>query len=150
MRLRPGSYFLIFVMMLSLAVALGTLSLRYQSIKILPMIIGGLIFVLAGIALVRDLISKKDTRGPEEETPLSIYWRTGLWILALALGIYIIGFLIAIPIFIILYLKKHDTKWLKSIIVGAITTTLLYLAFEVALKVDLYRGLLFSWLLYGY
>lgn len=150
MKLKPGSYFLIFIMALSLAVALGTLSLRYQSTKILPMIISGLIFVLAAIALIRDLLSKKDTRGPEEETPLNVYWRTGIWILALAMGIWILGFLIAIPIFIILYLLKHDTKWLKSIVVGCITSTLLYLAFEVALKVDLYRGLLFSWILNGY
>ena len=145
MKLRPGSYFLIFVMALSLAIALGSITLRYQSTKILPMIVGGLIFVLAAIALIRDLLSKKDTRGPEEETPLTAYWRTGTWVVVFALAIYLLGFLISIPLFIILYLKRHGTGWLKSIIIGAVTTAVLYSAFEIALKIDLYRGLLFSW-----
>jgi hypothetical protein len=109
------------------------------------MVIGGLVFVLAAIAFIRELRSKKETRGAEEATPLSAYWQTGAWIGGLALAIYIIGFLISIPLFIMLYLKRKGSGWLKSIIVAGVTTAFLYLAFEVALRVDLYRGLLFDW-----
>jgi small-conductance mechanosensitive channel len=145
MKLKPGSYFIILVMAVSLAVILGALSLEFKSIRVLPMVIGGIVFSLAAISLVRDLLSKKETRGPEEEKSLRTYWPTAAWIASFALAIYLLGFLIAIPLFILSYLKSKGRGWLGCIIVAGITTGLIYLAFEFALQVKLYRGLLFSW-----
>jgi len=144
MKPKPGAYFIMVVMAVSLAIVLGALTFPYKSIKILPMIIGSIVFVLAAIALVRELRSKKETRGPEEATSLHSYWSTGAWMVALALAIYLIGFLIAIPLFIIAYLKIQGRGWLKGIIIAGITTPLLYAVFELSLQVRLYRGLLFS------
>ena len=145
MKLKPSSYFTMVIMAVSLAIVLRALTFEYQSIKMLPIIIGGIVFVLATISLVRDLLSKKETRGPEEETSLRTYWRTGTWIAAFALAIYLLGFIIAIPLFILSYLKWHGRRWLIAMGIAGVTTVFIYVAFELSLRVQLYRGLLLTW-----
>lgn len=149
MKLKPGSYFIMVIMAVSLAVILGALTLEYQSIKVLPIIVGSIVFILAAITLIRDLWAKEKPKGAveqgEKETELRRYWPTAAWIASFALAIYLLGFLIAIPLFILSYLKLQGRGWLRGIIIAGITTSLVYLAFELALQVKLYRGLLFTW-----
>jgi hypothetical protein len=64
------------------------------------------------------------------------------WIVGCALGIYLVGFLISVPLFLVGYLKKAGRGWIAGIIIAAITTTFLYAVFEVGLGIKLYRGLL--------
>ena len=144
MKGKPGAFFAIFVMLLSLAVVIGALGLRFQSIKTLPIITGSLIFVLATIALVKELRGTKGPKPEEEELPLSNYWKTGAWIMGFALAIYLIGFLVTTPLFIISYLKVRGKTWRQCITIAVVTTGLMYLVFEFFLKVELYRGLLFT------
>lgn len=149
MKLKPGSYFTMVIMAVSLAVILGALTLEYKSIKVLPIMVGGIVFILATVTLIRELRAKEKPKGAvvqeEEKTELRSYWPTAAWIAGFALAIYLLGFLIAIPLFILSYLKLQGRRWLRSIIIAGITTSLVYLAFELALQVKLYRGLLFTW-----
>jgi len=64
------------------------------------------------------------------------------------LGIYLLGFLIAIPLFILSYMKWLGTGWRVAITFTLIIPAIIYSAFEVGLHIDLYRGLLLIWLGY--
>ena len=59
-------------------------------------------------------------------------------------GIYLLGFLIAVPLLVFTYMKQHGTSWLLTIIFTVIVPALVYSIFELLLRIDLYQGLLFS------
>jgi Tripartite tricarboxylate transporter TctB family len=68
-----------------------------------------------------------------------------LWV-AIALGlVLLLGFLMAMPIYVLGYLLLHARRSLRHSLIAAFATTLgIWFAFEVLLRYDLYRGLLFS------
>jgi hypothetical protein len=62
-------------------------------------------------------------------------------------GIYAIGFVAAIAIFIFAYLKWYGHTWLKSISLAATATIIIYLIFVILLQFELFRGIIpeFIW-----
>jgi len=66
-----------------------------------------------------------------------------LWIILLVFAIWLIGFLIAIPLFIILFFSLNNIfKLHQSILASLITITIVYLLFDKLLGLTLYKGLL--------
>lgn len=66
-----------------------------------------------------------------------------LWILLLILGIYLIGFLIAVPIFLFLfYLTRCGYKWTNALGITFIFWIINYAIFELFLRLELYRGII--------
>ena len=154
MKIKMSSYFLLGI--LAVALLLGIYSLTYGSIRMagLPFVSCALVFVLSVIELRKDLIE-----GPEEVAGTtqakdvarsdsgevrkyfpSLYWMAGL------VGvIYLMGFLIATPLFITGYLKREARSgWLMSIASAAITTLLIYGVFVYILQTDLFPGIVFG------
>lgn len=86
-----------------------------------------------------DLLPPVRTRRVTREA-LAILW------VAIALGlVLLVGFLLAVPIYVLGYLLLHARRSLRHSLIGAIFTTLgIWFAFEVLLRYDLYRGMLFS------
>lgn len=158
MKIRGSSYFYIVIMVIMLVVIGLSLGMEYFESKLLPLIIGGIVFVLAAVGLRKEILVGDEheatvTEGDEtrrEETGVS--WRgyllAGAWVAGFFLAIYLLGFIIAIPLFILSYMKAHGTRWLLAIIFAILTPLLIYGLFELALRVVLYRGLLFTWLGY--
>jgi hypothetical protein len=145
MKMKHGAYFAIFVMLFSLAIVLGAYTYPYEAARRIPVLIGSVVFVLAAITLALELRSKKkDTSDAEGEPSLISYWRTGAWVCGVGLSIYLVGFLVAIPLFLFSYLKLNSTGWKRSTIVAVITTAVVYGLFEYILSFKLYRGLVFS------
>jgi len=154
MKIKPSTYFLIAV--IAVALFLGIYSLTYSSmkLKLLPAIISGLVFVLSVIELRKELITGQQAKGetePEAEktgvgasSELRGYTLGFAWILGFLLGIYFIGFLISIPLFIFSYLKLHGKNWLISVTLAAGAIVLIYLVFVVALKLNLFPGIVFG------
>ena len=74
-------------------------------------------------------------------------WRQYLAIGAWGAGFYVIifmcGFLIAITLFILSVMKYSGTRLWVAILFAFITLVCVYGLFELALQVELYRGLLF-------
>lgn len=65
------------------------------------------------------------------------------WILLLTLGIYLLGFLVTLPIFMFLfYFIKCGYRWTKALGTTFIFWIIIYLVFEVFLRVELYRGII--------
>ncbi len=154
MKIRGSSYFLIVIMIIMLVIIGLSLRMEYFESKLLPLVIGSAVFVLAAIGLGREIMAGGEreatvARGEtttREETREG--WRgyllAGAWVAGFFLAIYLLGFIIAIPVFILAYMKSHGTRWLAAIAFAILSPLVIYGVFELALRVILYRGLLFS------
>jgi hypothetical protein len=154
MKLRGDSYLFIVVMVMALAVIGLSLRMEYFSSKLLPVLISIIVFVLAGIGLGRQTLvggnleatatvgetSKKEETGREWLG----YLLQGAWVVVFFLAIYLLGFMISIPLFVLFYMKSFGTRWRVAIIFAVLTPALIYALFQFALGIDLYPGLLFS------
>ncbi len=153
MKLRGSSYFLILIMVIMLVAIIAALRMEYFASKLLPVLVGSLVFILATIELGRELLTRHGSTaivtdmGAETKAPPRKYVLTGGWIVGFFLAIYLLGFLVAIPLFVLFYSKSHGTRWLVAIIL-AILMTAVASAFQFFLMVDLYQGLLLTWLGY--
>jgi hypothetical protein len=79
----------------------------------------------------KSVIDKKQFSTPETRKILTIW----AWILVLALGINFLGFMIALPLFLLAFLKSFAKRsWKFSTLVAASFTLAVYLLFYVGLK----------------
>ena len=58
--------------------------------------------------------------------------------------IYVLGFIISIPLYLFLYLKLNGFGWFRSAGLAAGTIILIYVIFSLAMRMPLYNGLLLS------
>ena len=154
MKITGNSYFLIVIMVLMLVMINLSLRMEYFTSKLLPLLVGIIVFILAAIGLVQDITAKDKAAGTviEDETSkkkeagerLHDYFPIGVWVIGISVFIYLLGFIITIPLFVLAYMKTHGVRWLVSIISTILITLLVYGGFEYALRVTLYRGLLFT------
>jgi len=152
MRMKPGTYFLLFLLALMLATILISLDYDYLEIKLLPLSYSSIIFILAAVQLWREVKQCRAESAVHELPQQEIdtkqrRYRLGTafgWISGFALSIYVLGFLIAIPVFSFSYLKLHKRGWVTSIVYTVIVSALIYVIFEIGLNARLYRGLIFG------
>ncbi|MBI2831877.1 MAG: tripartite tricarboxylate transporter TctB family protein [Chloroflexi bacterium] len=153
MKLKGSSYCYIGVMGIAAAVIILALPMESLKPKLLPLILGGIVFVLSAAGLWRDLFvqnnkpdgeTKKDVDSEVADARLGGYLAIGVWIAGFFLAIYLVGFTIATLLFVLAYIKAHGAKWLTAIIFTIITLAVVYGVFEVVLKMSLYKGLFFA------
>jgi hypothetical protein len=156
MRSKISIYLLTAILIISLV--FGGVSLTYASLKmkLLPLIICGLIFILSMIELIKEVSNRKKTSGEAqvtaEELEVGAEASSDIrgdmvgfaWFVGLIIAVCLIGFLISIPLFILVYLKLHGCKWHTSIITSAVMITVIYLTFIQFLQADLYNGIFFK------
>lgn len=155
MKIRGISYFFIIIMTIMLAVIGLSLRMEYFESKLLPLIIGSMIFILAAIELRKEARrckpeAARDEPGRREKSreELRGYLLSGAWVVGFVLTIYLVGFIIAIPLLILSYMKSHGISWLATIIFAVLTTGIIYGIFISALRLELHRGLIITWLGY--
>ncbi len=71
------------------------------------------------------------------------------WIGVFYFSIFLFGFLIAIPLFTVVYMRMQNEKWKLSAACAAGLWLTVYLAFGVAAKLTLYEGFVFRMLSHG-
>jgi len=152
MKIRPSSYFLIAILIIALAVIARSLTFPSLQTQLFPLIVSGFILVLAMIELSKEFLAerkakttsdlKTESTEGESRGNLRKYFLGWGWAVGLLLAIYLVGFIIAIPLFIFSYLKLNGRKWLLSVGMAVVMTMFIYVIFVVALKVDLYPGFL--------
>ena len=158
MKMRADTYFLMALMAAMLVAIWDSLRAEQVYAKLVPLMLSSVIFVLAAVALVRSFLPKSRTgieteQGDTDEgeeaggTPRG-YMIAGLWTVGFFLGIYLLGLILAIGLFVFSYTKSHGTGWLVSVVLTVFTLGFAYGIFELALRVGLYQGLLFMWLGY--
>jgi Ca2+/Na+ antiporter len=150
--LQGSTWFLIFLMLVGLVFFVYALTLRPLQASLLGLITGPLLVVLGLLQLRKELQEarqkKAETQESQEELPAaasaqSVAKRFGwlvAWLVGLIAMIYLFGFLIAIPVFLIVFLKLHSTGWIKTLLVTAITGGIIYGLFEAFLERELWRG----------
>jgi len=147
MNIKGSTYFLILILAVTGFVIISSLTMKAFSSKLLPLVIGGATFILAALQLAKELKNAK-TLAEGEMTATGPVWRgyliAGVWIGGFFFSIYLLGFMIAIAWFILVYMKKHGTSWLTSMIYAGATTAAVYGLFEYLMKVELYRGIVLS------
>ena len=90
--------------------------------------------------------AKKEEKKMEEKSGLGRakpLFKILFWILVFYLSIFLFGFLIAIPLFTILYMHFQKERWRVAVGCAAGLWLTVYLAFSVIAKISLYEGLVF-------
>jgi uncharacterized protein YqhQ len=147
---KGSTYFAIFIFAFALFFCVYALTFSQMKTKLVPLAVSVVTLILAGIQLGTELLKKprkqddkesKDACNVSDEKELHLYVTYFAWSIGLILGIYLLGFLISIPIFILSFLLLHGQRLYKSALVAAITTISLYVIFVLIFKIDLYEGI---------
>ena len=147
MQRKTGLYFLLSLITLMFVILIVSFNFQYLETKLMPMVVAGIILILACIELYRER-SQQQTQSPDHDATfehkeiIKKYLFEATWVLGLLFAVYFFGFLLAIPAFIFFYLKIHQKSWKISILVSIVTTALLYGSFQYLLQADLYQGII--------
>jgi hypothetical protein len=57
-------------------------------------------------------------------------------------AIALFGFIVAIPLFVLSYMRNHGANWQKSFLISVLTLIVIYALFSAVLEVTLHPGLL--------
>ncbi len=150
MKKSANFYFLVALIAIMSWVAITSLSFKRLEAQLLPLLTSVITILLAvGGMLVERLDRRKqlvderenNTWTPEQSRRLAAIMG---WVLVFFFAIFLLGFLAAIPLSTLLYLKMRGRPWRTAVTFAAMLTIGVYLVFELGLKSDLYQGLLFS------
>ncbi|MFC1815009.1 tripartite tricarboxylate transporter TctB family protein [Thermodesulfobacteriota bacterium] len=152
MRARGNFYFLLFFLVTMVVAVIMSLGFDYIEAKLLPLLTSSVILLLTITELVTEVLHGRAQTVTNEEAQLKVKsdretWQFASalgWIIGLLLGVYVVGFLVVIPLFTFSYLKVHGRHWRTSVSFAGIVTIALYLIFELGLRSNLFRGLIFS------
>jgi len=107
---------------------------------------------LAVIDLTREVKAEHRSKAAADEDKVGIDDETGIktgkyiryiiWLVGFSLAIYLVGFVIATPVFVVAYMKRHGASWFAGITTAVIYTIIIYVVFNFTLKADLYKGII--------
>lgn len=158
-----GSLIFITIMVLSLIIIIfNAVQWTFIQAKLLPLVIGVLTLILSVWQLVKEAVTKKINQQVDDRQVGEIIslgestsfegestrgWLIeGSWVVALFLGVYVLGYAIGVPAYALAYSKVKGAKWLRAIIWAIALTAVCYILFEFVLQVSMLNGLLFEWL----
>jgi hypothetical protein len=153
-KITPSAYFLIVVIVVMVVFFVTSAGYDALKVKLMPMAMSGFTVIMALVALVIDLkageksIMPTDDEGDvieDEEilkTPLSAYFKSFAWMAWAVLGVYFLGFIVAFPLWIAVYMGKNGYALWIGIVTGAGYMAIIYLIFTTGFQVDLYPGLI--------
>ncbi|MBI2832090.1 MAG: tripartite tricarboxylate transporter TctB family protein [Chloroflexi bacterium] len=152
MKLTGISYVYIVILAVMVLVISLSLEMEHFSSKLLPLVLGGFILALTAVAFWRELKAKVRPRigAVEDETDgggrqqSRNHLSAAAWMLGFFVAIHLVGFILAITLFVLSYTKANGRNWLTAIVLTIFTTGIIYFLFERVLGVDLYRGLLLA------
>jgi hypothetical protein len=172
MKMKPKSYFNLFYIAFFIVVIIGSMSYTRKA-RLIPLVvaipclglsIGQFVIDLGkgrkkGRSIEDDLFhgvmekvhlevpvegEKKGEEKGEKASRAKPLLRILFWILVFYFSILFFGFLIAIPLFTVLYMHFQKERWKLSIACAAGLWLTVYLAFSVIAKIALYEGLIFQ------
>jgi hypothetical protein len=143
--LSPSILFVLFLILVGGVFFVSALTVEPLQAQLLGLITSPLLVMLGVMELIREL---REGEGKEararREGDGRLLRRFGLLLawLGLLIGmIYILGFLVAIPLYLVVFLKANDTGWVTSVIIAGVVTGIIYGMFQVLLERQLWRGL---------
>jgi len=154
-KLRGISYVFIAIMLIMAVVIISSLLMEEYESRLLPLLIGALIFILSGIGLWHESRPGNEPKtitmdDDDAVITTAAEWRAymvnGAWIIGFLLAIWLLGFIVSVATFVPAYMKWMGTRWTVAIFSALIVPLFVYFAFERALEIDLYRGIIITWL----
>ncbi len=145
--MKGSTYFAIGLSVLGILTIVFSLQIRHARAMYLPLGVGVLIAVLAlaraGVELKETMAEKKAGKVTNilPEVPRNILIMTA-WCLGFLVAVYLLGFPLAIFLFVAAYFKIAHRGWGGSIIFGLVMTVVIYVLFDYILRVPLYHGIL--------
>jgi hypothetical protein len=128
--------------------------LESDDAKLLPKAVAGTLVVLGVIELWRTHFRAgqgeevNPTHSSSENAEMPYPWSTYLihfaWIAGFVLALYVFGFLLSLPAFLLSYGRWLRASWRASLLMAILLPTFFYLAFETFLGLPFYRGIIFS------
>lgn len=121
-----------------------------------PLVIGIPLFCLAAAELLWVLLGGPEAKGaamefrlsadlPEKEALRRTLRAVG-WILGFLAAIVLLGFPIAVPLFMLLYLRLQGEGWVLTVVMSAAVWGIFYGLFDRLLHLPFPAGWIFSWL----
>ena len=126
------------------AIGLTTLDAASRAVPLLAALVTA---VLIGIEIVKRLSAKTvaDTPAAESTANVGHELRVLGSIAAAVAGIYVVGFFVALPLYVAFSIALIGRQpWRVAVATAAVTTAAIYVAFEVVLSYRLFAGVLFS------
>jgi hypothetical protein len=116
-----------------------------------PLAIGIPLFCLAAVealwAFFGSSDSQEGTMAPQITPPGRATWIAAAWMLIFFAAVVLLGFEIAVPLFVFVYLKFQGGEgWTLSIVITAIVAAVFYGLFDTLLHLPFPPGLLLDWL----
>ena len=146
--------FLLFLLAALIAGFVASLGYPYRA-RFFPLIIISLCGVLVLVELLKafmlnlktepddqDVNKSEEALNTEKHQPLKFLF-TMVWIGVFALMLWLFGFVVGLPLFLLAYVKMHGEKWRWAIMLPAMMFVIVYVGFGLLLKSPLYEGLLF-------
>jgi hypothetical protein len=157
MKLKPRILFTIFLVMLFAFMVFKAMDFPFAG-RLFPLVVGIPALILSIVQMVLDLIAspKADSQdvvdiAPDKSIPARIVRARAIrflcWFLGLYLGIWVLGFKIALPLFFIIYMRvEARARWLVVVSLTAISVYAVFYHFEELLGVFWPQCLLSMWL----
>jgi hypothetical protein len=147
------AYFLMAILIMLLVFLIYSLTYVEFRTKFMPVLVSAITLVLTVVALIQEFrgTAKKGNKQEEEgeeakskkaDVPLREYLNAFGWFSLLIVSVYLVGFFIAIPLWLFFYFWRHGHRWWSAMLQGAGATLIVYLVFVVLLQVDFHPGLI--------
>lgn len=145
--MKGSTYFALAILLLAIVTVFLSLRITGFKAQFLPLTIG---IALGLSALARLFVELRETRAAEgvgeriKSIPIKAtsIILSAIWLIGFFLMIYLIGFPLAIFLFVTAYVRLHGRGWIKSTALGLATGGFVYLMFSYFMGLDLYRGVL--------
>lgn len=153
MRLKSAFYSALFFALLGLCGIILSLTFRYPEAIALPLFLSSIIFIFATIEVSKELRGRDRRETAKEEKPpaeaesrleMRRFGVTLAWGAGFSVGVYLLGFYLAIPLFGFSYMKWRGRSWLRAAVYAVGMLAFIYGAFELFLEGQLFKGLIFG------
>ncbi|MDP2645375.1 MAG: tripartite tricarboxylate transporter TctB family protein [Desulfobacterales bacterium] len=133
--------------LLTLLIVIILYSLKYPfGARLFPWVIAIPAALLMLMELAKEIFQPRDAApaelDPEEKKRRNrAYGSIIAWMVGFLAMIYVLGFLVGIPLFLFLYLKTNGFPWFRSLRLAAGLILSIYLIFSLLMNMHLYPGL---------
>ena len=145
------AYCYIGLILLMIAILIGGPGMPDLESKLLPMIVSSAVLLVSVIGLWREIQPKSkdktaDSRDQSESKFPRETWRgyglNGAWTVGYLLAIYVLGLYYSTILLTTFYSRWLGTRWRVSFFFAFVVTVVIFLVFEIALDIKVYRGFL--------
>jgi len=136
-------FLLYFILFVGISMGYSSTARRMPLVVGLPGVLMGL---MATTRAIKELKATEETSLSSPAKRQRSFITMALWLFLLILAIGLLGFFLGLPLYTFLFMRKEKEKWMSSLKMAGLSFAILYLLFNLTLRIELYPGLLFMYL----